>query len=46
MVIVLFNDFKTLIQISLATLFYFFKYFVETTSKNNILTHLKDYFKK
>ena len=33
MVRVLFNGFKTLVQISLAILFYFFKYFVETTSE-------------
>ena len=41
MVRVLFNGFKTLVQILLATLFYFFKYFVETTSENDIFTHLK-----
>ena len=41
MVRVLFNGFKILAQISLATLFYFLKYFVETTSKNDIFTHLK-----
>ena len=43
---VLFNGFKTFVQIPLATLFYFLKYFVKTTSKNDIFTHLKYYFEK
>ena len=44
MIRVLFNGFKTLVQIPLAILFYFLKYFMETTSKNDIFTHLKKIF--
>ena len=41
MVRVLFNGFKTLVQIPLATLFYFFKYLVETILENNNFRYLK-----